>query len=212
MTTKTTLFDHTQQVKSWEILQVTGMSFSWMLKRQWSSFNKVNHMREISSLFKLNRDRTMMKNYNWLVSDGWVLVTITLKKQSTGRVVGCKAELDVYLPFMKDNDKVGLATVFGDIRASREDDEFWCTNPGPWTATFWFDASSPTTRTLSLNIWTVPLLLETANHLTVGERERLYMSALSAPLRTCISQKLELRPTYTWQVQKCNKFFHDAPI
>ena len=41
------------------------------------------------------------------------------------------------------------------------------------------------TLTLRLKTWTVPLSLETANQCAVGENAILYMSALSAPLRTC---------------------------
>lgn len=58
------------------------------------------------------------------------------------------------IPFMKDKDEPGLAPVLGEMRASSEVEEFWCTNAtGPWTTLVeWVDGSSPTTRTLRLNI------------------------------------------------------------
>lgn len=88
------------------------------------------------------------------------------------------------LPLMKDNDELGLALVLGEIRASREVEEFCWNSANPWAAFDWADESSPTTLTLRLNIWTVPLSLDTANHWTFGERAILYISALFPPLRT----------------------------
>lgn len=85
---------------------------------------------------------------------------------------------------MNDNDEPGLAPVLGEIRASREVEEFCWNSANPWAAFDWADESSPTTLTLRLNIWTVPLSLDTANHWTFGERAILYISALFPPLRT----------------------------
>lgn len=85
---------------------------------------------------------------------------------------------------MNDNDEPGFAPVLGDMRASSEDDEFWWMNAVLLTGLDWKDGSSPAPRTLRLNIWIVPLSLETASHWTFKERAILYISALSTPLRT----------------------------
>lgn len=70
---------------------------------------------------------------------------------------------------MKENDELGLAPIFGDIRASREVDEFWWASACPWAALESVYTSSPTTLTLRLNICTVPLSLDAANHWALGE-------------------------------------------
>lgn len=53
-----------------------------------------------------------------------------------------------------------------------------------------------------LKTWTVPLSLETANHWAVGENARLYISALSAPLLTCIKESSE-----SWRRENCKLGF-----
>ena len=85
---------------------------------------------------------------------------------------------------MKDNDELGLAPVFGEIKGSKEDEEFWWNSAGPWKAFGWVKLSSPDTLTLKLNTWTVPLSLDAANHWTFGDKAILLISALSTPLLT----------------------------
>lgn len=80
--------------------------------------------------------------------------------------------------FIKWNDELVLPPVFAEMRA------FCCTFPGIWAATSWVEASPPAAITRRLNTWTVPLSLETASHCAFGEKEMLYISALSSPLRT----------------------------
>lgn len=93
------------------------------------------------------------------------------------------------LPLMKDNDELGLAPVFGEIKGSKAVEEFWWSSTGPWTAVGRITLSSPNTLTLKLNIWTVPLSLDAANHWTLGDRAILLISALSTPLLTYTIEK-----------------------
>lgn len=111
----------------------------------------------------------------------------------------------MFSPFMKDRDELGLAPAFEGIRASRELEEFWGIIPGASPETLWSGGSSPTNRDLRLNMWTVPLSLETASHFTDGERDILYISALSTPLLTYIFIIIERKKKYNNTVNKHNE-------
>lgn len=98
-----------------------------------------------------------------------------------------------FSPFMKERDELVLAPEVGDIIKSREAEELWWSKiTRSSVVSEASEESSPPMRTRRLKIWTVPLSLDTANHRTSRERAMPYISALSAPLRTCAQKEVEL--------------------